>query len=222
VVQRRAADIRAALGNPRRILLGVDRLDYTKGIDVRLRAVRELFAEGELVAGDVTMVQIATPSRERVEHYRQMREVVEREVGRINGDFGRVGHPAVHYLHAGVEPRELAAFYLAGDVAMVTPLRDGMNLVCKEYVATRHDLGGALVLSEFTGAAGELDRAFLVNPFHLNGVKRAVLDALAEPEAQRRDRMRAMRRRVFEHDVDHWANSFLHALDVDDQPAVTA
>ena len=106
------------------------------------------------------MVQVATPSRERVEHYAALRVRVEREVGRINGDFGRVGVPAVHYLHQSYSRAELAALYCAADVMMVTPLRDGMNLVAKEYVAARIDYGGALVLSEFAGAATELRQAF--------------------------------------------------------------
>src|ERR1044071_7867301 len=100
------------------------------------------------------MVQIATPSRERVEQYQALRVDVEREVGRINGDYGRVGVPAVHYLHQSYSRSELVALFCAADVMMVTPLRDGMNLVAKEYVAARVDLGGVLVLSEFAGAGG--------------------------------------------------------------------
>ncbi|MCC5697783.1 trehalose-6-phosphate synthase, partial [Klebsiella pneumoniae] len=170
-VQQRAKKIREELGNPRKILLGVDRLDYTKGIDVRLQAMHELLAEGHFTTDEVVMIQIATPSRERVEHYKQMREEIEREVGRINGEFGQVGRPAVHYLHTSVDRKDLVAFYSAADVMVVTPLRDGMNLVCKEYVASRHDLGGALGLSEFAGAAAERTSAFLVNPHNLDGVK---------------------------------------------------
>ncbi len=211
-VQQRAKAIRAELGNPRRIMLGVDRLDYTKGIDVRLNAMHELLAEGHATVEDVAMIQIATPSRERVEHYKQMREDIEREVGRINGEFGRVGHPAVHYLHTSVDKKDLAAFYCAADVMVVTPVRDGMNLVCKEYVACRADLGGSLVLSEFAGAAAELTSAFLVNPHNLDGVKDALLAALNIEEAEGRRRMRALRRQVLTHDVDRWARSFLEAL----------
>ena len=211
-VQQRAKEIRAELGNPRRIMLGVDRLDYTKGIDVRLDALHEMHAEGHTTAEDAVMVQVATPSRERVEHYKQMRENIERKVGRINGEFGRVGHPAVHYLHTSVARKELVAFYCAADVMVVTPVRDGMNLVCKEYVAGRHDLGGALVLSEFAGAAAELTSAFLVNPHNLDGVKDALLAALEMDQAEGRRRMRALRRQVLTHDVDRWARSFLESL----------
>ena len=177
-VRRRAREIRNELGNPRKILLGVDRLDYTKGIDVRLRAFSELLNEGRVKRDDTVLVQLATPSRERVESYIEMREDIERQVGHINGEFGEVGHPLVHYIHRPVPRDELIAFFVAADVMLVTPLRDGMNLVAKEYVACRSDLGGALVLSEFTGAAAELRQAYLTNPHHLDGVKDAIDDAL--------------------------------------------
>ncbi|WP_372669956.1 alpha,alpha-trehalose-phosphate synthase (UDP-forming) [Amycolatopsis kentuckyensis] len=211
-VQERAAQLRRDLGNPKTVLLGVDRLDYTKGIDLRLQALHELLHEGRLQPDDVTFVQLATPSRERVEHYQRMRGEIEQMVGRINGEFSRVGHPVVHYLHQSVDRTELAAFFSAADVMVVTPLRDGMNLVCKEYVAARHDLGGALVLSEFAGAAAELSSAFLVNPHDLDGVKDALVAAITLDPAEGRRRMRAMRRQVLTHDVDRWARSFLQAL----------
>jgi trehalose 6-phosphate synthase len=211
-VRRRAAEIREELGNPATILLGVDRLDYTKGIDVRLRALQELYAQGRISADDVVMVQLATPSRERVEHYQRMRNDIEQAVSRINGDFGRVGHPAVHYLHRSIPRSELVALYVAADVMIVTSLRDGMNLVAKEYVACRPDLGGALVLSEFAGAAAELTSAFLVNPHDLDGIKSAIYQAITiDPEVGRK-RMRALRRQVMAYDVERWARSFLDAL----------
>ncbi|WP_236796389.1 trehalose-6-phosphate synthase [Amycolatopsis sp. GM8] len=211
-VVERTAEIRQDLGNPKTVLLGVDRLDYTKGIDLRLQALHELLHEGRVKPEDVTFVQLATPSRERVEHYQRMRSDIEQMVGRINGEFARVGHPVVHYLHQSVSRTELAAFYSAADVMVVTPLRDGMNLVCKEYVACRHDLGGALVLSEFAGAAAELTSAFLVNPHDLDGVKNALEAAITLDPAEGRRRMRALRRQVLTHDVDRWARSFLEAL----------
>ncbi|SDL17072.1 trehalose 6-phosphate synthase [Lentzea albidocapillata subsp. violacea] len=210
--QARARQIREDLGNPKRILLGVDRLDYTKGIDVRIRALYELIADGRVDPEDVGMIQLATPSRERVDHYKTMRQDIEQSVGRINGEFGRVGKPVVHYLHQSVNREELVAFMSAADVMVVTPVRDGMNLVCKEYVACRYDLGGALVLSEFAGAAAELTSAFLVNPHDLDGVKNALQAALDIDPAEGRRRMRALRRQVLTHDVDRWARSFLEAL----------
>jgi trehalose 6-phosphate synthase len=211
-VRRRAREIRAELGNPRNILLGVDRLDYTKGIDVRLKAFGELLEEGRAKVEDTVLVQLATPSRERVESYRVLRDDIERQVGHMNGEFGEVGRPVVQYLHRPVPRDDLIAFFVAADVMLVTPLRDGMNLVAKEYVACRSDLGGALVLSEFTGAAAELRQAYLVNPHDLEGVKDAIEAALNQEPDEGRRRMRALRRQVLVHDVDRWARSFLDAL----------
>ncbi|SFM64201.1 trehalose 6-phosphate synthase [Pseudonocardia ammonioxydans] len=213
-VVERAAQVRRELGNPTKIILGVDRLDYTKGIDVRLRAFHELLEEERVTVDDAVMIQLATPSRERVEHYRQMRDEIELSVGRINGEYARVGHPAVHYLHRSLPREELAAFFLAADVMLVTPLRDGMNLVAKEYVACRHDDGGVLLLSEFTGAAIELTSALLVNPHDTDGVKEALYTALTMPPEEAAKRMRTLRRQVLDHDVDRWARSFLTALGV--------
>jgi trehalose 6-phosphate synthase len=158
------------------------------------------------------MVQVATPSRERVEHYQTLRVNVEREVGRINGEYGRVGQPAVHYLHQSYSRAELAALYITADVMMVTPLRDGMNLVAKEYVGARADDGGALVLSEFAGAAAELRQAFLCNPHDLDGVKDALMRAVHVDPVEGRKRMHAMHSHLRAHDVRTWADTFLDAL----------
>ena len=211
-VQNRAKQIRAELGDPQTLILGVDRLDYTKGIERRFKAFRELLSEGRLSVPEAVMVQVATPSRERVEHYQALRSKVEREVGRINGEYGRVGVPAVHYLHQSYSRTELAALYCSADVMMVTPLRDGMNLVAKEYVAARVDDHGALVLSEFAGAADELRQAFTCNPHDLDGLKQTLLHAIQAPEYDIRRRMRMMRRYLRAHDVNRWAISFLTAL----------
>ena len=211
-VQHRAKQIRSELGDPTTVLLGVDRLDYTKGIELRLKAFRELLAEGKMSVPETVMVQVATPSRERVEHYQTLRVRVEREVGRINGEFGKVGVPAVHYLHQSYSRTELAALYCAADVMMVTPLRDGMNLVAKEYVAARADTGGALVLSEFAGAATELKQAFLCNPYDPEAVKAALLRAANIDQVEALRRMRIMQRYLRSHDVDRWARSFLTEL----------
>jgi trehalose 6-phosphate synthase len=211
-IRKRAREIRAELGGPRKILLGVDRLDYTKGIDVRLQAFSELLEEGRVERENTVLVQLATPSRERVESYRVLRDDIERQVGHINGEYGEVGHPVVQYLHRPLPRDDLIAFYAAADVMLVTPLRDGMNLVAKEYVACRSDLGGSLVLSEFTGAAAELRQAYLVNPHDLEGVKESIVQALNQTPEEGRRRMRALRRQVLVHDVDRWARSFLDAL----------
>ena len=211
-VRARARQIRAELGDPEIVLLGVDRLDYTKGILHRLKAYEELLDSGRLGPPQAVLVQVASPSRERVQHYQVLREEVQGIVGRINGNHATLGAPAVHYLHHSYPRAEMAALYLAADVMLVTPLRDGMNLVAKEYVACRHDETGALVLSEFTGAADELDSAFLVNPHDIEGMKDAIWRAARVPRTQARRRMRSMRRRVRDHDVAHWASSFLDAL----------
>ncbi len=208
----RAAEIRHQLGDPRCLMLGVDRLDYTKGIYDRLRAFGELLADGTLSVEDAVFVQVATPSRERVEEYRRLRDDIERLVGRINGDYGRLGRPAISYLHASFPREEMAALYRAADLMVVTPLRDGMNLVAKEYVACRPDDDGALVLSEFAGAADELKQAFLVNPYDVNGMKSALLDAMQTSPRNLGRRMKAMRRTVAEHDVADWAAEFMRRL----------
>ena len=133
-------------------------------------------------------------------------------MARINGDHGELGNPPIHYLHQTYPSEEMAALYLAADVMLVTSLRDGMNLVAKEYVACRDDETGALVLSEFTGAADELSGAFLVNPHDIEGMKEAIVRAATVSPAEARRRMRSMRRRVREFDVNRWATSFLDAL----------
>ena len=208
-----ARQLRADLGQPRRVLLSVDRLDHINGIEHRLTAYSELLRDGRIKVRDTVLVQVAVPSRERVEHYRILRDRIEGEVGRINGEYGRVGEPAIHYLNQPFGRADLAALYLTADVMVVTPLRDGMNLVAKEFVAARRDGGGALVLSEFAGAAAELDDAFLVNPHDVDGLKDTLLRALEAPPEELAARMTAMRAHLREHDVYTWARGYLTALD---------
>ncbi|HET7305669.1 MAG TPA: trehalose-6-phosphate synthase [Segeticoccus sp.] len=211
-IRKRAAEIRESLGGPDTLLLGVDRLDYTKGIRHRLKAYGELLADGAVKAPDQVLVQVATPSRERVDAYRHLREEIEGTVGRINGDYSPIGTVAIQYLHHSYPKSEMAALYLAADVMLVTPLRDGMNLVAKEYVSCRTDLTGALVLSEFTGASHELHQAYLCNPHDIEGLKETIVRAVRGPQDERRRRMRSMRRRVADHDVQRWAERYLEAL----------
>src|SRR5215211_4382208 len=208
----RAKEIRHNLGDPQILFLGVDRLDYTKGLLERIRAFGELFAEGLIDSERVAFVQIATPSREKVEQYRNLRDDIDRLVGRINGDVGRLGRTPVTYLHTSFSHPEMAALYRAADIMVVTPLRDGMNLVAKEFVACRTEDEGALVLSEFAGAAYELRQAYLVNPYDIDGLKERVLDAINDGPRNHARRMKALRRQVFENDIDSWANSFLADL----------
>jgi trehalose 6-phosphate synthase len=209
----RARRWRGDLGDPRQVILSVDRMDYTKGIEQRLKAYSELLASGDVKVHDTVMIQVAVPSRERVGQYQVLRERVEREVGRINGEFGRVGEPAIHYLTQPFDRAELVALYRVADIMAVTPLRDGMNLVAKEYVAARVDGTGALLLSEFAGAAAELTEAFLVNPHDLDGLKATLLRALHADPADLAGRMDAMRRHLRGHDIRDWARAYLTELD---------
>ncbi|WP_093377953.1 alpha,alpha-trehalose-phosphate synthase (UDP-forming) [Flavimobilis marinus] len=212
-VQARAREIRAELGNPRVMMLGVDRLDYTKGIRHRIKAYGELLADGRLTVTDATLVQVASPSRENVDAYQQLREDVEGLVGRINGEYGEIGHSAINYMHHSYPAEEMAALYLAADVMLVTSLRDGMNLVAKEYVAARSDDQGVLVLSEFTGAADELGRgALLCNPHDIDGLKDIMVRAATMEPRESRKRMRRLRRAVLENDVARWSQTFLGVL----------
>ncbi|MFD1859221.1 trehalose-6-phosphate synthase [Aeromicrobium camelliae] len=217
-VQARAAQIRESLGNPRTVLMGIDRLDYTKGLPQRLRAFGELIADGSVQLDDAAFIQVATPSRERVEQYRILRDDINRLVGRINGDVGRIGQQPIQYLHASYPREEMAALYRAADVMVVTPLRDGMNLVAKEYIATRWDNEGALVLSEFAGAAAELKQAYLVNPHDINGLKQKMLEAINASPREMGRRMKALRKQVMENDIDRWANDFLTELNEQRDP----
>ena len=208
----RARQIREELGNPTTIMLGVDRLDYTKGIRHRLKAYGELLRDGDIDVGDAVLVQVASPSRERVAAYMQLRDEIELTVGRLNGTYSTISHNAIAYLHHGYPREEMAALYLAADIMLVTALRDGMNLVAKEYIACRHDDDGVLLLSEFAGAADELKNALLINPHDIDGLKESMVKALRMPKKERASRMRSLRRRVRENDVSSWSDSFLATL----------
>jgi trehalose 6-phosphate synthase len=212
-VLNHAQQLRHDLGPHKKVLFSVDRLDYTKGIEHRLTAYSELLRDGRVKLGETVMVQVAVPSRERVESYRSLRDRIEREVGRINGEYGRVGEPAIHYLNQPFARADLAALYQTADVMVVTPLRDGMNLVAKEFVAARRDDTGALVLSEFAGAADELSDAFLVNPHDVDGLKETLLHAMDADPADLAARMSAMRTHITSHDILAWARAYLTALD---------
>ena len=209
-----AAEIRSHLGDPAVVILGVDRLDYTKGIDLRMRALQTLLEQRPDLIGNIAFVQIAVPSREDVEEYQRIRADIEGLVGHINGDLAEVGRPPIHYLYRSVPFDELIAYYRAADVMFVTPLRDGMNLVSKEYVATRYDDTGALILSEFAGAAEQLTQAFLVNPFDLNALANILNEAIETASVRGNSQMKALRRSVKRHDVFWWADRCLSALGV--------
>ncbi len=200
----------------RRVLLGVDRLDYTKGILERLQAVELLLEQRKDLRRTLTLVQIAVPSRGEVREYASLRRQVEQAVGRVNGRFSEPGHDVpVHYLYRSVPPDRLLAYYRLADVCLVTPLRDGMNLVAKEYVTVQGAAGsaGALVLSEFTGAAEELGEAITCNPWDVDGLAAAIGHALDLQEDERRGRIADMASSVHEHDVFWWVSQELGALE---------
>lgn len=211
-VIQEAQKLREDLGNPKTIFLGVDRLDYTKGLRQRIRALGELFRDGQLDPNETAFLQVATPSRERVEEYKKLRDDIDLLVGRINSQIGEIGNPPIVYRHESYPRTSMAAMYSIADVMVVTPLRDGMNLVAKEYVACHADNDGALVLSEFAGAAKEMKQAYLCNPHDLNGMKQTILQAVNDTRAARSRRMRALRKHVFAHQIDDWANDFLNDL----------
>jgi trehalose 6-phosphate synthase/phosphatase len=210
-VQSAAADLKTQAGG-RTILLGVDRLDYTKGIPRRLLAFESLLQADESLRDRARLVQVAVPSRETVGSYQGFRREVEEMIGRINGTYGTLTAVPIHYLYQSVAADQLVALYRAADVMLVTPLRDGMNLVAKEYVASQVDDEGVLVLSEFAGAAEELQEALTVNAYDVEALAAAMRQALAMRSEERRTRMHAMRRRVTAYDVHRWANHFVTTL----------
>ena len=189
----------------------MDRLDYTKGITARLDAYKELLEEGRLSVPDTVMVQIAVPTRSNVPAYIEQRNEIERLIGELNGDFGQMGAPAVHYLHQNLDVDELVALYVAADVLVVTPYRDGMNLVAKEYVASR-PTAGAIVLSEFAGAALSMPSAYLINPHDVQQMKEAVFAAINASPRERERRWRSLRNGVAAWTNNDWADAFLQSL----------
>jgi trehalose 6-phosphate synthase len=196
----------------RTLLLGVDRLDYTKGIVERLLAVEMLLERREDLRTSLAFLQIAVPSRDEVREYRQLRSMVEQHVGRINGRFTAPGADVpVHYLYRGLSPHQLAAYYAFADGMLVTPLIDGMNLVCKEYVTVQqaHGGDGVLILSEFTGAADELSQAVLCNPFDVEGLSYRIEQALSLAPEARRKSLATMAEHVRTHDVHAWVSGQL-------------
>ena len=216
--RQRMSQIRARLGDPEVILLGVDRLDYTKGIGLRLRAFAALLEAGILDPEQHVLVQVATPTREGVEHYQDERAEIERLVGEINGLYSRIGLPVIHYLYQSLSFDELIALYRAGDVMLVTPFRDGMNLVAKEFAAAHIDGDGVLVLSEFAGAAEELTDAVLVNPHDDRALQQAIRDAVEMHRRERRHRMAGLRDQIRKRDVRGWAADYLERLAVGRSP----
>ena len=213
-VEARMERLRRDIG-PQAILLGVDRLDYTKGLLERLAAYERMLEQHPEAQGQVTLVQVVVPSREAVADYAALKIELERQVGRVCGRFATPGWVPVRHLYRSLEADELAALYRMADVALVTPLCDGMNLVAKEYCAAQADGVGALVLGEQAGAAEQLGPAgaILVAPRQVDATAEAIHRALTMPVGERRRRMEAMRTSVAEADVFRWADGFLAELD---------
>jgi trehalose 6-phosphate synthase len=197
----------------RRLLLGVDRLDYSKGLPHRIHAFRQLLERYPENRDSATLIQIASPSREDVGAYDDLRREMDSLCGAINGDFGELDWMPVRYIHRNVARKRLPGLYRASRVALVTPLRDGMNLVAKEFIAAQDPADpGMLVLSRFAGAAEQLKEALLVNPYDTQGTADAIQRALVMPLAERIDRHSALLNRVREQDVHWWSRTFLKAL----------
>jgi len=196
-----------------KILASVDRLDYTKGIVHRLKVVERLLETYPPLRTQIRFIQATVPSREQVASYSEHRRSIDELVGQINGAFATPEWVPIVNLHRSLSERELTAIYRAADVMLVTPLRDGMNLVAKEFVASRTDDRGVLILSEFAGASSELTEALIVNPFDADGTARRIVDALEMPPAEQSRRMRALRRHMVGNDAASWAASFLVAVE---------
>ena len=196
-----------------KVFLGIDRLDYTKGITERLMAFREFLRTNESYVGRVTLVQLCVPSRAEIQTYGNLKAAVERLVGQINGEFGLPGYTPVQYLYRSLPLQDVINLYRSSDVALVTPLRDGLNLVCKEYCAARVDDDGVLVLSEFAGAATEMGEAIKANPYDVQGLAMAMERAITMAPSERRRRMQLLRERVKENDNMTWATNFIEAWD---------
>jgi trehalose 6-phosphate synthase/phosphatase len=210
-VKKEAKSISAKVDH-RKVIISVDRLDYTKGIIQRLEAFDLFLSENPEYKGRVTLVMVAVPSRTGVQDYNILRERLEHLVGRVNGEHGAIGYMPVWYLYRFMPFNKLAALYNVADVALVTPLRDGMNLIAKEFVASKIDGRGVLILSEMTGAASELGEALIINANDKAAIVRAIKEALEMPLAEQKERNELMQDRLKRYNVERWSSDFLAAL----------
>jgi len=192
-----------------RTLLGIDRLDYTKGIVERLTAFGQFLEQNPEYVGKATFIQLSVPSRTNIQSYENLRSAVEKLVGQLNGEFARPGYAPIQYMHRSLPFEEVLALYRQADVAVVTPLRDGLNLVCKEYIAARVEGDGVLIISEFAGAATEMGEALMVNPYDIQSVAATMRMALEMPAEEQKRRMSLLRERVRERHNLLWADAFL-------------
>ncbi|RPI26809.1 MAG: trehalose-6-phosphate synthase [Acidobacteria bacterium] len=210
-VGKQVKAIRQNLPN-RKIMLGVDRLDYTKGIPYRLRAFQNALDRYPDLHGAVSLVQVIVPSRENIPKYSELKTEIDQLVGEINGKYTQEGWIPVHYLFRSLSQTELLAYYRASEIALITPLKDGMNLVAKEYCASTIDENGVLILSEFAGAAGQMQEdALLVNPYDVEGTADAIHDAFVMDLPEKRRRMKNLREGVKGQDIFTWVDGMLRA-----------
>ena len=196
--------------NTEHVVIGIDRLDYTKGVISRLLAFEQFLQENPAYHGKVTFYQIATPSRTKVASYQQLKREVDEAVGRINGQFARDDWVPVNYRYRTYTQRELCAYYRAADAALITPLRDGMNVVTQEFITATEN--GVLILSELTGAAYLLPEALQVNPYDQNGLAASIKEALEMPLNEKRERLSGLKATIEALDVHNWADKFMHSM----------
>jgi trehalose 6-phosphate synthase/phosphatase len=195
----------------KRLVVSVERMDYTKGILRRLEAI-DNFLGGSDKTDAIRFIFVSVPSREGIEEYQRLVKEVESRVGQLNGKYATLLNSPIHFIHGSIPFVDLCALYALADIALVTPLIDGMNLVAKEFIACQRENAGLLILSEFAGAAEELFNALLVNPYDSAAVAGTLTDALAMPTEEKRDRILPMRERVMRYDARHWARSFIDDL----------
>jgi trehalose 6-phosphate synthase/phosphatase len=207
----REARYRKSMGDEK-IILSIDRLDYSKGIPQRLRALELFFEQYPEYLQKVSLFMIVVPSRDNVERYRLLKVEIDELVGRINGKFGRINWSPIHYFYRSFPLEALSAFYRMAEVALVTPLRDGMNLVCKEYIASKIDQKGVLILSEMAGSAKELSEALLINPFDIKQIVSALKEALEMPIEEQKKHMEIMQMSLKRYNIHHWVSLFLDRL----------
>lgn len=217
-IVERATQIRRDM-HGRQIVLGVDRLDYTKGVPERLKALRHLLSSTPQMRRRLSLVQVLVPSREHIPKYRELKLEIETLISQINGQYGDPGWMPVHYIHRSLDRQELVALYRAADIALITPLKDGMNLVAKEFCASQEGDQGVLILSEFAGSAAQLGNgAILVNPYDIQCVADAVQQACTMEVRERVARMRKLRRRVRNDNVFRWVERFCSYLESNSAP----
>ncbi|MDD2512461.1 MAG: bifunctional alpha,alpha-trehalose-phosphate synthase (UDP-forming)/trehalose-phosphatase [Proteiniphilum sp.] len=210
-VREKATLLKEKLGD-KTVILSVDRLDYSKGILHRIDGFDQFLQNNPAYHEKVSLAMIVVPSRDNVEMYAELKNKIDQAIGEINGKYSKLGWNPIYYFYRSFSFEELIAMYDIADIALVTPLRDGMNLVAKEYLAAKGDHTGVLILSEMAGAAIELQDALIINPNDKNEIEQAIVQALTMPEAEKRERMTKMQKQISSHTVKRWANDFVQEL----------